>query len=118
MEQAEVVVKKMTNDMKFVGLFTIIYGALSCLSIIGALIGVPMIIAGLRLRESADAFVEYLVAKEEGKLLQGFDLQSKYFFIQKIIIIVTLVLIALYIVVMVLFFGVFFSEYQNYSQLM
>ena len=28
---------KMTSDMKFVGIFTIIYGALTCLSIIGAI---------------------------------------------------------------------------------
>ena len=118
MEQSEFVVKKMTNDMRFVGLFTIIYGALSCLSIIGAIIGVPLIIAGLRLRESADTFVLWLTNKEEDKLIKGFDLQGKYFFINKVIIIISLILIALYIIGMIAFFGVFFSEYSEYSQLM
>jgi len=118
MEQSEFVVRKMTNDMKFVGLFTIIYGALSCISIIGAIIGVPLIIAGLRLRESADAFVAYLSAKEENTLIKGFDLQGKFFFIHKVIIIITLILFALYIIGMIAFFGFFFNEFQEYSQLM
>ena len=43
--------EKMTNDMRFVGMFAIIYGALTCLSIIGALIGVPIIFVGLRMRK-------------------------------------------------------------------
>ena len=45
---------KMTSDMRFVGLFTIIYGAINCLSIIGAVIGVTMIFIGIRMREAAD----------------------------------------------------------------
>jgi hypothetical protein len=118
MEQSEFVVKKMTNDMRFVGLFTIIYGALSCLSIFGAIVGVPLIIAGLRLRESADAFVLWLSSKEDNKLTQGFELQGKFFFIQKIIIIVTLILMVLSFIIMFASIGFFASEFQNYSQLM
>ena len=48
--QFQYVFDKMTSDMRFVGLFTIIYGVLTCLTIIGALIGVPTIIIGLRIR--------------------------------------------------------------------
>jgi len=118
MEQSEFVVRKMTNDMRFVGLFTIIYGALSCISIIGAIIGVPLIIAGLRLRESADTFVAYLSAKEENTLIKGFDLQGKFFFIHKVIIIITLILFALYIIAMIAFFGFIANEFSEYSQLM
>ena len=118
MEQSEFVVRKMTNDMKFVGLFTIIYGALSCISIIGAIIGVPLIIAGLRLRESADAFVAYLTSKEENKLIQGFDLQGKFFFIQKIIIIVTLILMVLSFIIMFASIGFLASEFEEFSQVL
>jgi len=118
MEQSEFVVKKMTNDMRFVGLFTIIYGALSCLSIIGAIIGVPLIIAGLRLRESSDNFVLWLTSKEENKLIQGFDLQGKYFFINKVIIIISLILFGLYIIGMIAFFGFMASEFQEFSQVL
>jgi len=116
MEQSEFAVKKMANDMRFVGLFTIIYGAFSCLSIIGAIIGVPLIIAGLRLRESADAFVAWLTGKEENKLTQGFDLQGKYFFIQKIIIIVTLILMVLSFIIMFASIGFLASEFEEFSQ--
>jgi uncharacterized Tic20 family protein len=118
MEQSEFVVRKMTNDMRFVGLFTIIYGALSCISIIGAVIGIPLIIAGLRLRESADVFVVWLTSKEENKLIQGFDLQGKFFFIHKVIIIITLILFALYIIGMIAFFGFIVNEFSEFSQLM
>ena len=116
MEQSEFVVKKMTSDMRFVGLFTIIYGALSCLSIIGAIVGVPLIIAGLRLRESADAFVAYLTSKEENTLIKGFDLQGKYFFINKVIIIITLILMAISIIIMIASIGFIANEYQEFSQ--
>ena len=118
MEQSEFIVRKMTNDMRFVGLFTIIYGALSCISIIGAIVGVPLIIAGLRLRESADAFVAYLTSKEDTKLTQGFDLQGKYFFIQKIIIIVTLIITVLSFIVMFASIGFLASEFEEFSQVM
>jgi len=118
MEQSEFVVKKMANDMRFVGLFTIIYGAFSCLSIIGAIIGVPLIIAGLRLRESADAFVLWLTNKEEGKLTQGFDLQGKYFFIQKIIIIVGLIIMVLSFIIMFASIGFLASEFEEFSQVL
>ena len=40
--------RKMSGDMGFYGIFTIIVGAFSCLGIISAVVGIPMIIAGLR----------------------------------------------------------------------
>lgn len=52
----QLMVRKMTGDMRFVGLFTIIGGAFACLGIITAIIGVPVIISGLRLHEAADSF--------------------------------------------------------------
>ncbi len=44
---------RMTKDMKFLGMFYIIYGVLTSLSIIGAILGIPLLISGLRLREAA-----------------------------------------------------------------
>lgn len=91
--------------MKFVGLFTIIYGGLVCLSIIGAIIGIPLIIAGLRLREAADSFEVYSKSNDTATLRKGFEQQGRFFFIQKIIIIVGLVLMALYILFFITTFG-------------
>lgn len=106
---------KMTSDMKFVGLFTIIYGALTCLSIIGALIGVPLIFAGLRIREAADEYKFFQASNDLQALRRAFEKQGKYFNIIKILIIVGLVLTVLYIV-FILIFGIFaFSSMTNYD---
>jgi hypothetical protein len=92
----------MRGDMKFVGLFSIIYGALTSLSIVGAIVGIPMIIAGLRLRESADGYEAF--ARGDGSALtRAFEKQRSYFFIQKILIIVAIAGIVLYIAGIILF---------------
>lgn len=105
---------KMTSDMKFVGMFTIVYGVLTSLSIIGAIIGVPLIFAGLRIREAADEFNTFRLTNDNNSLKRGFELQGKYFYIQKIIIIVGLILTALYIIGIIAF-GLFaFSSYSDY----
>ena len=85
----------MSNDMKFVGLIYIICGALACLSIIGALIGVPVIFAGLRARESGDAYNAYS-AGDYSALGRAFTGQASFFKILKIIMIIYIVLMCLY----------------------
>lgn len=97
------IVDKMTKDMRFVGIFFIIGGALYCLTIIGALIGIPLIISGLRLRESADSFNSYLGSGNEGVLEDALQKQSKFFFIQKVLIIISIVFFVLYIIVIFTF---------------
>lgn len=95
-------VKKMAADMKFNGVFTIIYGALNCLTIIGAIIGVPMIFAGLRLNEASDLFKAYLNSGDFVSLSNALERQGRYFFINKVLIIIALVFIALYIIVIII----------------
>jgi hypothetical protein len=107
--------EKLTKDMHFVGLFTIIYGVLSCLTIIGALFGIPIIIAGLRIREAADQFSIYRMSNNNQALKAGFELQNKYFRIFKILIIVGIVLTVLYILLIILFFFYGFSSLMNFN---
>lgn len=102
-------VNKLNGDMRFVGIFQIIYGAITCLGIITAVIGVPLIIGGVRLREAADSMTGYLQSGDFNVLQGALERQERYFFIQKIFIIITLVLAALYIVFVVAFFGVFMN---------
>lgn len=94
---------KMVRDMRFVGMFTIIYGAITCLSIIGALIGVPLIIIGLRIREAADQFAIFKATNEAAALRMGFELQGKYFYISKILIIIGLILTIIWIAMILIF---------------
>lgn len=98
-------VTKMNKDMNFVGLFSIIYGALMCLSIIGAIIGIPYIIMGLRLRNAADSFGQFDAHGDRDALRRAFEKQRSYFFINKVLIIIGLVFFALYIAFIVFAVG-------------
>ena len=98
---------KMARDMRFVGLFTIIYGVICCLTIIGALVGVPFIFAGLRLREAADQFSFFKMTNNPASMRAGFELQGRYFHICKILIIVGLVVLGIYIVFIIIFLSTF-----------
>jgi hypothetical protein len=96
-------VAKMGSDMKFVGLFHIIYGALNCLTIIGAVIGVPFIMAGLRLRESADSFSTYLRTNNIKIMESALERVSRFIYIYKVLIIIYLVMIGLGILFLIIF---------------
>jgi hypothetical protein len=96
-------VAKMGSDMKFVGLFHIIYGALNCLTIIGAVIGVPFIMAGLRLRESANSFSTYLRTNNNKILEAALERTAKFIYMHKILIIIYLVMLGLGILFLIIF---------------
>ena len=100
------IISKNNSDMKFVGMYNIIVGALACLSIIGAIVGIPIIIAGIRLRESADSFEEYMSSSNSASLQRGFERQQRFFFIQKVFIIIGIVFFCLYIL---FFIGILMS---------
>jgi hypothetical protein len=87
--------------MRFVGLLQMIGGVLYCLTIIGAIIGVPVYIMGKRLRESADAFTNYNTSNSGRDLETAIEKQTRAFFIQYILAIIGLVFMAIYIVVMI-----------------
>jgi len=96
------IIVKMSKDMSFLGIISIIGGAIACLSIVGAAIGIPVIFAGIRLRESADAFKNYSYNNDIMFLHQAIEKQSRYFFIYKVLTIIYLVLLGLYILVILL----------------
>lgn len=89
-------IREMSKHMKFVGLFAIIYGALMCITIIGAILGIPYVISGLRLRESADSYLAYAEFNDTRQLMTAFEKQSSFFFIMKVFIIIGLVFLVLY----------------------
>jgi hypothetical protein len=104
---------KMAGDMKFVGLFTIILGGLYCLTIIGALLGVPFIFAGIRLREAADSFMYYISTKDMRMIENACERQGRYFFIMKVLLIIALAFIVLYIFFIIMFGLTFFRLFQE-----
>jgi hypothetical protein len=94
-------IPKMAQYMKFIGILEIIGGVLYCLTIIGALIGVPVIFMGIRLREAADGFTKYLSSDSKEDLNYALDRQTRSFFIQFILAIISLVLLGIYIIVII-----------------
>jgi Family of unknown function (DUF5362) len=106
---------KMTGDMNFVGIFYIIIGALYSITIVGALIGIPLIISGLRLRESSDSFKSYLSSNDQNMLVNALEKQGRFFFIQKVLIIIAIVLFVLEII-LVISFSAFLFHSMNMGQ--
>jgi len=110
----QMTVSKMSGDMRFVGIFYIIMGALNCLSIIGAIIGIPYIICGLRLRESADAYNSYLGSNDVNLLESAFEKQGSFFFIQKVLMIIGIVIAVLAIIFFIAFGAMIFSSFGGH----
>ena len=98
-------ITKMARDMRFNAYYSIISGGLICLTIIGALWGVPLIIAGLRLRDAADKYDEHMRTNDIQAIYQGFEKQRSYFFIIKVFIIIGLAFFVLYIAFFIFMFS-------------
>ena len=98
-----VVPSSLAGDMRIMSWVAIIGGALNCLSIVGALIGIPVLISGLRLKEAADELDSYQQSGSTLTLSKALELQSKYFSIQKIIILIAIGLVLLAFIAMFVF---------------
>ncbi len=110
----QMTVSKMSGDMRFVGIFYIITGALNCLSIVGAIIGIPYIICGLRLREAADAFNSYLGSNDMNLLERAFERQGSFFFIQKVLMIIGIIIAVLAIIFIIAFSAMIFNSFGGH----
>lgn len=109
-----ITVSKMAGDMNFVGIFYIIIGAMESLTIIGAVVGIPLIICGLRLRESSDSFKGYLASGDSFMLERALERESRFFFIQKVLMIITIVIFVLYIIFFIAFGISIINNFQSF----
>jgi hypothetical protein len=80
------------SDMRFMGWISMIYGILTCLSILGAVLGVPLIIASHRFIEGVNRFELFRQKGTEDELAAGFYELGRSFRILKILVIIFLVL--------------------------
>ena len=80
---------------KIFGIISIIQGALISLSFVGLVIGVPLILAGLKLMESSKNLNEYKLTKDTKNLKNFFIEYRKYWVILLITIIESIVSIIL-----------------------
>ena len=102
---------------KFVAVMNIIVGSFSCLGIITAAYGVPLIIAGIKLMNAVDDLKRYTEANDTGKLNDVFSNIGKYFKLTGIAYIVMICFWILSIVLYIIFFAVFFSELGDLNNL-
>ena len=106
------IVLKMSGDMKFFGIFTIVTGSIISLSIVGAIFGIPYIIAGLRLKESSEMFRTYLEFGSQEFIERAIEKESQYFHIMKIMAIIGIVFFILYIIAIIIFLAVFLKNFD------
>jgi len=83
------------KDMRFMGWISMIYGILTCLSILGAVLGVPLIIASHRFIEGVNRFELFRQSGTQDELQAGFYELGRSFRILKILVVIFLVLIIL-----------------------
>ena len=89
-------------------------GVISSLTIIGAVVGIPLFIAGSRLRDAGENFLLYSQNKDVETLNHGFNLQNSSFFIYKVLIIIGLVFAVAYIIFLIAFLSTFdFSHFPR-----
>lgn len=100
------IIEQMSKDMNFLGIMAIIYGILTCLPIITAVIGVPIIFAGIRMRETSEYFLGFAHTNDQNILWQAIERQGRFLRIFRILTIVYLSLLVLYIIGIIIFFGI------------
>lgn len=96
-------IDKMASDMKFYAIFYVIVGAIYCLSILGAIFGIPLIIYSLKLKNSGDQFREFAKSKDFFILHKAMENQRKFFFFNKIIIVIGAIIFLLYLLLIIWF---------------
>lgn len=95
----------MKGDMKFVSVMLIIIGGASSLTILGLVYGIPMILAGLRLKDSADNMTSYVTTDQTSFYELSLENLGQHFKFMKIQYIIMIVVMVLYIIfIAILFF--------------
>jgi hypothetical protein len=98
-------IRHMCFEMKFLGIYYIITGALASLTIIGAIIGIPILLSGLRLIDSSKKFLSFRDTLSADDLLKALFYQRSYFRINFWFVVIGFIIFVLYMVFIALFFS-------------
>ena len=105
------VFKKKMNFLGLVqqilGVIMVIFGGLYCLTIIGAILGVPFILIGLKIFKSGEAYKKSIITLEGGDIKEGLTLFSDA---MKIYIIMIVVFLAIGILFFIIFISTILSQ--------
>lgn len=97
--------KPLSGWVSFVAIMTIIYGAFLCLGIISAIVGIPIIISGVKFLNAAGNFKKLKDSSDINNYNSAIDDLNTYFIINGILTIVGLVIMLLYIIVLIALVG-------------
>ena len=105
------VFKKKMNFLGLVqqilGVILVIFGGLYSLSIIGAVLGVPFILIGLKIFKSGEAYKKSIITLEGGDIKEGLTLFSDA---MKIYIVMIVVILVIEILFLIIFMGIILSK--------
>lgn len=108
------VIDSLSGWMKFIGIYTIVLGAITCIGIITAAIGVPLIFAGIALTNGSKSIKAYKNYNSPYILKDIFTAFNKYFKIQGILIIIGIILTIVYILIAILALVMSINGYFRY----
>jgi hypothetical protein len=80
---------------------------LYCIGIVTAVIGIPVIIMGIRLREAAGWFQRFALSNAFEDLSRAVEKQTRSLYITYVLLIIGLVFMVIYFLVLI---GIFFSR--------
>lgn len=106
------IIDSLSGWMKFIGICTIVSGALTCLGVITAAIGIPIIFSGIALTRASKSIKTYKQYNSPYMLNEIFTSMNKYFKIQGILSIIGIVLFVIYVLIII--FGLVLSIYSFY----
>ena len=109
------ILDSLSGWMKFIGIYTIVVGAITCIGIITAAIGIPMIFSGIGLTNASKSLKEYREYNNQFTLNDFFTYLNKYFKIQGIFAIIGIVLSVIYIAFLLIFIIVGIYSYNSYG---
>lgn len=99
------VFKKKMNFLGLVqqilGVIMVIFGGLYCITIIGAIFGIPSIFIGLKIFKSGEAYKKSIITLEGGDIKEGLILFSDAMKIYIIMIVVILVIEILFFIIFI-----------------
>jgi hypothetical protein len=103
---------RLNGWVKFVAVLTIIYGVFVSFMIITAIIGVPVIIAGIRLIEAGDELEKMKALNDTGRITAAIGKINSHFMIIGIMYLVGMIVYALVIIGLIIFAA---SEIGNFE---
>jgi type III secretory pathway component EscU len=109
----QIMFDKMTGNMSFVGTFLVVYGIINCLTIVGMIVGIPLIFAGIHLKNASEHFSFFQTTSESNSMKSGFEFQGKFFRLIKILIIISLVLMLLLLAIFAIALIFFANQFSN-----